>query len=83
MSAVPYEVKFGQIGRTLIYTDEGGELTFGFEPSLSRGPDGKYTICLEEPSARPKNDPAVKERIRVAAVRVRNYLVSCGYNVAP
>lgn len=86
-----YKVSFGQIARTLLYEDSLGSIRFGFDISPSNPPaKEKWTIGLEQPVDQFKQAASIKDeklriaeqkRIETAFKRIKDYLISSGYQV--
>jgi hypothetical protein len=78
LNLIDYKVSFGKVTRILVYEDSLGSIRFTFDIG-SKTQLGQSTIVLEHPGrSSPESD---ERRISTAMDRVREYLVSCGYNV--
>lgn len=68
-----YAVKFGEFARTIVYSDESGDIIFTYDFPEEPDPMG---IVIEIGGI-----DTVAERGALAVERVRSYLFENGYNV--
>lgn len=71
-----YTVALGSIARTLLYTDPKGTILFTFDVDSS---EGRKKVILEWPSNSLIH--AEQMRINLAGQRIKEYLISIGYEV--
>ena len=78
-SDTDFTVRFGKIARTLEYEDSEGRIGFGFDGS----PKGQKHLVLEHGATAGDFKTVIPRGARydLAFERVRQYLVSCGYEV--
>jgi hypothetical protein len=77
-----YSVSFGRVARTIPYQDGVGILQFGFDVKPAKSPaTGKWVLVLERKVLVPGGGGANPNRAEVAFARVKEYAISCGYEV--
>lgn len=79
-----FKVYFGRVGRSLIYEDSKGSFLFSFDFAM---PNGKKIVVYKTKRTgdlKPIPDDlfeADKVRIQLAFERVKEYVVSCGFQI--
>jgi hypothetical protein len=86
-AAAEFKVRFGEIARTVIYSDKEGAILFCFDVVPAAEPSKrKWTVslgrqALSEDGKAPVCSLVPKARIDAALESTKEFLLSCGYEV--